>query len=186
MKLKYTSRLFGAIYFLTLTSMWLSPAIAKSNPVIGAENIKLIYGPFRGDLSLESLETYAKTGEITREFRVYAKFLDRETLAQLRYWLQKSFDSDRVQLYEYTHSPEGEKFLQQLGTAVRTHPERNGFYALRSALIEAADKPGNSDGWTLLEAMSKFPTDNLQINTKELFKLKRFWQESNTATKPDL
>ena len=73
--------------------------------------------------------------------------------------------------------------LQKLGKVVKTHPQRNGFYALRSALIEAADKPGNSDGWTILEAMKKFPTDNLQINTKELFKFKKFWQESQTASK---
>ena len=183
MKPKYTFKFFGAIYFFVFISLWLSPAIAKFNPVVGAETIKLIYGPFHGNLSVDCLTTYAKTGEITKEFRVYARFLDRETLTQLRHWLNTSFESDRVQLYQYTHSPEGEKLLQQLGTVVKTHPQRNGFYALRSALIEAADKPGNSDGWTILEAMQKFPTDNLQINTKELFKLKKFWKESKTASK---
>ncbi len=184
MKLKYTPRFFGAIYFLVLINFWLSPAIAKLNPVFGAEMIKLIYGPFNGNLSVDCLETYAETGEITHEFRLYARFLDQETLVQLRHWLQKSFKSDRVQLYQYTHSPEGKQLLQQFGTVVKTHPQRNGFYALRSALIEAADRPGNSDGWTLLEVMHKFPTDDLQINTKELFKLQKFWQESNTASQP--
>ncbi len=181
MKLKYTPKVFRAIYLLVSISLWLSPAIAKSNPVLGAETIKLIYGPFNGNLSVDCLKTYAETGEITREFRVYARFLKPETLIQLRQWLQRSFNSDRVELYQYTHSPEGEEFLRQLGTVIKTHPERNGFYALRSALIEAADKPSNSDGWTILEAMQKFPTDNLQINTKELFKMRKFWQESNTA-----
>lgn len=181
MKLKYVPKFFGPIYFLVLINFWLLPAIAKFNPVVGAETIKLIYGPFQGNLSVDCLETYAKTGKITKEFRFYARFLDRETLIQLRHWLQKSFISDRVELYKYTHSSEGEKLLQQLGTVVKTHPQRNGFYALRSALIQAADKPANSDGWTILEAMHKFPTENLEINTKELFKLQKFWQESSTA-----
>ncbi|GAB4538782.1 MAG: hypothetical protein Tsb0014_28670 [Pleurocapsa sp.] len=157
-----------------------------SSPALGAEQVKLIYGPFNGKISIDCLKTYAETGEITREFRLYAKFLNKETLVQLRHWLQKRFDSDRVQLYQYTHSPEGEEFLQQLGTAVKTHPQRNGFYAIRSALIEAADKPNESDGWTLIDAMYKFPTDDLQINTKDLFNLQTFWQESETAKKPGL
>jgi hypothetical protein len=181
MKLKYTSKVFSTIYLSISISLWLSPAIAKFYPVLGAETIKLIYGPFNGNLSIDCLKTYAETGEITGEFRIYARFLEPETLIQLRQWLQKSFASDRVQLYEYTHSPEGEEFLQQLGTVIKTHPQRNGFYALRSALIEAADTPGNSDGWTILEAMQKFPTEDLEINTKELFEMQKFWQESKTA-----
>ncbi|MGF1540766.1 MAG: alpha/beta hydrolase [Pleurocapsa sp.] len=181
MKLKYTSKVFSGIYLLVFLSFWLSPAIAKLNPALGAETIKLIYGPFNGNLSVDCLRTYAETGEITREFRIYARFLDQDTLIQLRQWLQKSFDSDHVQLYRYTHSPEGEELLKRLGEVIRTHPQRNGFYALRSALIEAADKPGNSDGWTIIEAMQKFPTENLQIDTKELFKLQKFWQESQPA-----
>lgn len=157
-----------------------------SSPASSAEKIKLIYGPFNAKIPIDCLKTYAETGKITGEFRLYAKFLDQKTLIQLHHWLQKRFDSDQVEIYKYTHTPEGEEFLKQLGTAVKTHPQRNGFYAIRSALIEAADKPNESDGWTLIDAMYKFPTDDLQINTRDLFKLQNFWQESETANKPNL
>lgn len=153
-------------------------SVAKPQSALGAEKVKLIYGPFNGRISVKSLEKYANTGEMTREFRLYSKFVDQETLVQMRYWLGNRFDSDRVEMYRFTNAPEGEQFLQELGTVIKTHSQGNGFYALRSALIAAADLPDESDGWTVIEAMQMFPTEDLQINTKELFKLQKFWSEN--------
>jgi hypothetical protein len=165
--------------FLTRISLSLSVVVIATQPVFCAEKITLIYGPFNGDISVKSLEKYATTGEMTDEFRLYAKFLDQKALDQLRNWLNNRFQCDRVKMYEFTNTSEGEKFLKELGTAIKTHPNRNGFYALRSALIEAADKPDNSNGWTILEAMYSFPTEDLQINTKDLFELQKFWSNHN-------
>lgn len=173
-------------YTFIIISLILSTLAFEAQSAIAAEKIKLIYGPFNGRISVESLKKYADTGEMTREFSLYSKFIDQKTLAKLRYWLRYRFDSDRVELYKYTNTSAGEKFLQELGTAIKTHPQRNGFYAIRSALIEAADIPDNSDGWTILEAMHRFPTDDLQINTRDLFKLQKFWSKSEGNNKPDL
>ena len=147
----------------------------QSSRAHSAEKVKLIYGPFNGRISVESLEKFATTGEMTREFKVYAKFLDRETLDNLSYWLNSRFECDRVTMYRFANTTEGQQFFQDLGTVIKTHPQRNGFMAIRSALIEAADIPNESDGWTILEAMYNFPTEDLQINTKDLFKLQKFW-----------
>ena len=162
----------------TVTSLGFSTLLIQPQSAFGAEKVKLIYGPFNGKISVDSLEKYATTGEMTREFRLYSKFVDKETLVQMRYWLGNRFESDRVEMYRFTNAPEGEKFLQELGTVIKTHPQRNGFYALRSALIGAADLPDESDGWTVIEAMHKFPTEDLQINTRELFKLQKFWSDN--------
>ena len=163
--------------FKTLMSigLGLSSLILIAHPTFSAEKVKLIYGPFNGKISIESLEKYATTGEMTSEFRMYSKFLKKEDLVQLKYWLSNRFESDRVEMYRFTNTPEGEKFLQELGTAIKTHPQGNGFYAIRSSLIEAADNPDQSDGWTVIEAMYNFPTEDLQINTKDLFELSKFW-----------
>jgi hypothetical protein len=177
MKLLSSIKLSDKFILLLFISLWLLPAAIKVDPAFGAETIKLVYGPFKCSLSVKALETYAETGEITEEFKLYSKFLDRETLEKLRYWLQKNFASDRVKMHRYTNSSEGEQFLQELGSVITTHSERNGFYAIRSALVEAAD----TGGWTIIDVMHQFPTENLQINTQELFKLEKFWQESNTA-----
>jgi hypothetical protein len=157
----------------------LSALVIKPQSALSAEKVKLIYGPFNGKISVASLEKYAATGEMDREFRLYSKFVDQENLIKLRYWLNNRFDSDRVEMYAFTNAPAGKKFLQELGTVIKTHPQGNGFYALRSALIGAADLPHDSDGWTVIEAMQKFPTEDLEINTKELFKLQKFWSDNH-------
>lgn len=162
---------------LTISCGLLSVTI-NPQQATAADKIKLIYGPFSCSLSVESLKTYAETGKITSEFKPYTKFLSEENLIQLRHWLQKDFDRNVVGIHEYTHSPNGKELLQEIGTVVTTHSKRNGFYALRSALIQAATK---SDDWTVIDVIQQFPTENMQINTKELFKLKSFWQESNIS-----
>ncbi|MGB5711412.1 MAG: alpha/beta hydrolase [Waterburya sp.] len=159
-------------------TLGLSTIALQPQSAFGAEKVKLIYGPFNAKISVESLEKYASTGEITGEFRLYSKFVDKKTLAQLRHWLSNRFECDLVEIYKFTHTSEGKKFLQELGTVIKTHHERNGFYAIRSSLIKTADKPGNSDGWTVIEAMQNFPTEDLQIDTKDLFKLQKFWAEN--------
>lgn len=149
---------------------------AKSS--LGAEQVKLIYGPFNGKISVESLEKFAKTGEMTRELRMYSKFVDRQELEKFGYWLNSRFESDRVTMYKFSQTAEGEKFFYDLGTVIKTHPKRNGFLAIRSALIEAADVPGNDDGWTIIEAMRSFPSEDLQINTGDLSKLQKSWSNN--------
>ena len=171
---------------LVAVGLGLSFMALSSQPALSANKVKLIYGPFNGKISIDSLEKFATTGEMTREFRLYAKFVDPKTLAQLRYWLNNRFECDRVAMYKFTKSPEGEEFLQDLGTVIKTHPKRNGFYAIRSALIAAADEPVNSDGWTVIEAMQNFPTEDLQVNTKELFQLKTFWSDDDSSSRAAL
>lgn len=143
--------------------------------VNAADKVRLVYGPFNFSLSVKSLKTYAETGEITSEFKPYTKVLNKQSLSQLRHWLNKDFDRDVVGIHDYTHSPKGEKLLQEVGTVITTHSQRNGFYALRAALIQAATK---SEDWTIIDVIQQFPTENMQINTGQLFKLKEFWKES--------
>lgn len=171
-------KVFAVIYPLMIFSLGLVPEIISPKPSFSAENIRFIYGPFNCSLSVKSLETYAKTGEITPEFRFYTKFLDKQTLSQLRHWLQKRFDSNHVEIHRYTRTPEGELMLQELGAVLKTHSKRNGFYALRSALVQASAK---EEGWTVIDVINNFPTDHVQINTGDLFKLEKFWQEKEAV-----
>lgn len=153
---------------------------------LSAEKVKLIYGPFNGKISVASLEKFATTGEMTRELRVYSKFVDRQELEKLGYWLNNRFECDRVTMYRFSQTAEGEKFFHDLGTVIKTHPQRNGFLAIRSALIEAADAPSNDNGWTIIEAMRNFPTEDLQINTGDLSKLQKSWSDNPQGNKAAL
>ena len=162
------------IYHLIFLGLGLAPAIIMPQPSLSAEKIRFIYGPFHCSLSVDSLETYAQTGQITPEFRFYTQFFDSKTLTQLRHWLQKRFYSNQIELYHYTRTPEGEQLLQQLGTVFKTHSARNGFYALRASLLKASS---NDQGWTILDVIHQFPTEQIQINTEDLFKIPKFWSE---------
>jgi len=163
---------------LATLALGLSALGISAQSSLSAEKVKLIYGPFNGKISVESLEKFAKTGEMTRELRMYSKFVDRQELEKLGYWLNSRFECDRVTMYKFAQTSEGEKFFQDLGTVIKTHPQRNGFLAIRSALIEAADVPSNDDGWTIIEAMQHFPTEDLQINTRDLSKLQKSWLDN--------
>ena len=163
---------------LITLSVGLSALGITAQSAQSAEKVKLIYGPFNGRISVESLEKFATTGEMTRELRMYAKFVDREALEQLGYWLNSRFECDRVTMYKFAHTTEGKEFFRDLGTVIKTHPQRNGYLAIRSALIETADVPSESDGWTIIEAMRNFPTEDLQINTGELSQLQKFWSDN--------
>ena len=175
----FPTRIPVILSFFLAIIVGLVPEITHPKSALSAEKVRLVYGMFNCSLSVETLETYAKTGEITNEFKFYAKFLDDDTLIQLRHWLQKKFYRDRVSIYRYTKSTEGEEVLQEIGTVVSTHSKRNGFYAIRAAVIQAA---GEGESWTILDVIDEFPTENLQINTKELFKLQKFWKESKNAS----
>lgn len=171
---------------LSSLALGLSMLGISARSSLGAEQVKLIYGPFNGKISVESLEKFAKTGEMTRELRMYSRFVDRQELEKFGYWLNSRFESDRVTMYKFSQTAEGEKFFYDLGTVIKTHPQRNGFLAIRSALIEAADAPNHDDGWTIIEAMRNFPSEDLQINTGDLSKLQKSWSNNPQGNKAAL
>ena len=161
-KISLKKQLFKLIVTGILASL-MSLAL-KPKPSLGAERISFsipIFGEFY--LSVDSLEIFAKEGIITPEFNFYASRLDPQALERFRDALQKKFDFDPVTISRVTNMPMGEQFLQQLGEAIYTHPERNGFYALRSALILAAADP---EGLTAINVMRHFPTREIQLNSQ--------------------
>ncbi|MDJ0746341.1 MAG: alpha/beta hydrolase [Xenococcaceae cyanobacterium MO_167.B27] len=158
-------------------------AIFKPQSVIAAERITFslpILGEFY--IYLDDLEIFAKEGKITRKFAYYANRLDQETLKQLRQILQTSFAVDHVTVYRLTNMSMGEDFLRRLGKLVYTHPERNGFYAIRSALILGAAEP---EGLTAINFLRHFPTKEMQLNTDLIFAVvqetKNFFQYKDTT-----
>ena len=133
-------------------------------PVYSAEKIHFAVGPLDFTLSVASLETFAETGEITGDFRRYARFFDPVTLEQFRELLQDDFEASHVAVAQVTYSPMGEDFLEKLGRVVQTGAGNNGFYAIRAALIKAAQDP---KGMTLLGILRHFPTNGIRLNTRE-------------------
>ena len=148
---------------IALTSLGVISGL-KPPPVNAAERISFslpVLGEFH--LSTESLEIFAKEGRITSEFAYYAKRLDPESLQNFRQILQTNLAIDPITVYRLTNMPMGEDFLKRLGKIIHTHPQRNGIYAIRSALIQAAAEPG---GLTAINFLRHFPAAQMQLNIK--------------------
>ena len=153
------------IFKITTTGLiaTLGAIILKPQVTLAAERISFtlpVFGEF--NLSVDSLEVFAEEGKITKEFNFYAKRFDEKTLATLRQILQRKFKLNPTAIYKQTNSPIGERFLRQMGEAVYPHPEQNGIYAIRAAvLLAATDK---EEGLTPINVLRKFPGEEIQID----------------------
>jgi predicted dienelactone hydrolase len=138
-----------------------------------AEEIKIrATGPLIFTLSIDSLETFAETGEITGDFKLYARFLDDTTLDYLRQMLQFKLPLDVVTVSNLSYSPLGRDALTNVGKVIESTPGVNGFHGLRAAVINAAAK-ADPDGWTLIDMMREFPTDTIDVSVRGLLDLRQ-------------
>ena len=144
-----------------------------ARPSFSAEAIDLsLDSPLEVSLSLDSLKTFAETGEITGDLKLFTLVLDDDMMAHLRQGLQRRLDYDVRQIYNLTYSPLGREALEQIGKIVRYSYGRNGFYGLRAALIGAAAN-SKGEGWTILDAIAQFPAETIKLNTRDLLQLKK-------------
>ncbi|MGK7917054.1 MAG: alpha/beta fold hydrolase [Prochloraceae cyanobacterium] len=142
--------------------------IGQVQAVKSAEEMDVTYGPLIFSVSIDSLENYAKTGKIARDLEFFTQSLDRESLTQFRIFLRLRFRLSQLKIYRLTHLDIGEALLKELGKLIKTHPQRNGFYALRAALGKAAANP---EGWTIIDVMRQFPTQTIQIDAQDILQL---------------
>lgn len=156
--------MFGSgLWLLSLVTL-----LMRSPPVMAAEKVAFWYGALEFSIPVDSLETYAKTGEIDGSLAVYDQYLSPQKLAKLRSYLVHPIDLDAVTISRWLNTSLGENILKSLGQIIKPRVEQNGFYALRSALILAADSPNKL---TLLDILRQFPAETVQVDAKSIFKL---------------
>lgn len=142
-----------------------------------AERVRfLVGGPVTFSLSVESLEVFAETGEIRSDLRQYTQFASDDAVASLRQLLQRPFPLDGVTLSNLGYSPLGRDALSQVGEFIRVSPEVNGFNAIRAAAINAAVNNTDPAGWTAIDVLHAFPTDQVDIQINELL---AYWRTLN-------
>jgi predicted dienelactone hydrolase/ABC-type amino acid transport substrate-binding protein len=170
---KHSSRIFfGLTSACLITTMGAVVECIAARPSFGAEKIDLsLESPLEVSLSLDSLKTFAETGEITGDLKLFTLVLDDKMMAQLRQGLQRRLDYNVRQTYNLTYSPLGREALEQIGKIVRYSYGRNGFYGLRAALIGAAAN-SKGEGWTILDAIAQFPATTIKLNVRDLLQLK--------------
>jgi predicted dienelactone hydrolase len=136
---------------------------------IAADNVILSYGILEFSLSVDSLETYARTGKIDDELQSYANFLTPQQLAELKVGLTTSADFSHLAIAQFLYSFQGETILNRVSKVFKTEARQPGFFAIRSALILAA--ADQERGLTPLNVIKKFPTDTLRIDSRQGFEI---------------
>lgn len=130
-------------------------------PVRAAEEIKFSYGLLDFDLSVASLETYAREGKIEPDLAFYFQFLSPEGETQIRDALQFSRQMSAWEVSQLLYAPMGESALRNLGFLIQTESRQNGFYAMRGAIIQAT---ADSEGLSLLGVLRHFPVQSIRMN----------------------
>jgi predicted dienelactone hydrolase len=162
-------RLISVLSFCCALGLGLGPLL-KPKPVWSAEQISVTYGPLELPITIEALETFAETGEITGGLRLYARFLNDAALAEFQRFLQRRFEVDPFLLSQLTYSSLGEDVVRRLGNVIRTDSNLNGLYALRSAMILAAADP---QGISVLGVLQNYPSYRIRISAQQLLNLRR-------------
>lgn len=164
------------------SGFWLLSLVAllmRSPPVMAAEKVSFWYGALEFSIPVDSLETYAKTGEIDDSLTIYDQYLSPQKLAKLRSTLVHPIDLDTVTIFRWLNTSLGENILKSLGQIIKPSVEQNGFYALRSALILAADSPNKL---TLLDILRQFPAETIRVDAKSILKLASTFDELKKDT----
>ncbi|MGB5711642.1 MAG: alpha/beta hydrolase, partial [Waterburya sp.] len=174
---KFTQSLSRIIFSLTSISLIATTGVLvegiTAQPSLSAEAVSFyVDGPLIVSLSLDSLKLFAETGEITGDLKLFALFLDDQMMAQLRQGLQRRLPLDVLQTYKLSYSPLGRDAISQVGKLIKYTPDRNGFYGLRAALINAAAQ-SDAEGWTILDAIAQFPTKTIEVNVPDLLELRK-------------
>ena len=150
-------------------------------PLEAAQRIYFIYGPLNLSLGIDSLTQFAQEETVNKELAYYMGIagVSDEQKAEFREALLKKADLDPVQLWRFFNTPTGEKILDRIGTLIAIQGGRNGKYALRGALVQAALDP--KEGLTLLNFLRHLPT-NIQLNLAEIFQVAEYIEILTSGT----
>ena len=143
--------------------------LATSLPGLSAERITASYSLFERSVSVNALETYARSGEIGRDLAPYIRFVAPELRNNIRDALLARADVDAVAVSQFLYTPQGEALLQRLGQAIQLGSGRSGYLGLRSALILAA--ADETEGLTLLNVLRYFPTETVRLDFNQTLRM---------------
>ena len=141
-------------------------AVLITLPSEAAEKINFVYGPFLASLEVNSLDIFAKENIVNNQLAYYLNLanVDEEDQKRLREILTKKAELDPIIIARFLRTPVGESFLEQFGKIIAIPGGRNGKYAIRGAIVQAAL---SEEGLSLLTFLHNFPTD-LQLNVKKV------------------
>jgi predicted dienelactone hydrolase len=132
-----------------------------------AEKITIAYNVLEFSVPVALLERFATQGAIDPALKEYTRYLTQPQIDQLRQVLTQKIALSAVDVSQLSNTSFGEEALSFLGDIIQTGPQQNGLYAIRSALVLAA----NRKGFTIIDVIKKFPSPVLRVNSVELIEV---------------
>lgn len=146
--------------------------LLTANPVKAAETINLVFGPATQSVSIQSLETFAETGTVDSDLRIYMN-LAKVTEAEKQRFRAALTDSISIRdpdlLFRLFRTDEGQRLLNIFSQIINIQGREQGKDALQTAIAEAIQ---TSEGLTLLNFFRHFPGE-IQIDLEQSLTLAR-------------
>lgn len=135
---------------------------------IAAERISVNVTPF-GQFYLEvnDLEAFVETGKISKELAYYLNRLPDKQVARLPELLSTAVEFEPLTIAKFANSTVGETVIKNFGKGIRTSSNRNGFLALRSAIIAATFEDREL---TVINLLRQFPGKTIYIDLQVIEK----------------
>ena len=136
---------------------------------IASEKVIFHYGGATQSLSLEELQTFANTGEISSGLEFLLNF-GKQNPFIIRWILTQKFPADTKLIYDLLNTAPGEYALSQTGNILSSKSERANIKALRGAIVTSAS---NDNLISLIELIENYPTQEVYVDGKILSKVQR-------------
>ena len=150
-------------------------------PVEAGEKIYFIYTPIHESLRIDSLDLFAREGKVNKELGFYFNIggvNDKEKM-KFREVLIKPAPLKPMLVSRFFNSKIGEGLLSRVGNYIEIQGGRNGKYALRAAMVQAAF---DSEGLSLINFFRNLPT-NMQIDLRKVKRIAQVTEKVVKATK---
>ncbi|MDJ0729929.1 MAG: alpha/beta hydrolase [Crocosphaera sp.] len=136
-------------------------------PAYAQSRLIFIYPPINLSLGVDSLELFANEGIVNNELAYYMNLagVNDEQKEAFREALLQKADLNPVEVSRFFNSPMGEEILNRVGHLFSIQGGRNGLYAIRGAMVQAAFD--EEEGLTLLNFLRYLPV-NMQFNLEEI------------------
>jgi predicted dienelactone hydrolase len=137
-----------------------------STAAMAAERITFNIAPFgQFQIKVQDLEAFAATGSRSAELDYYLHRLPAKQLAELPQLLSTPLEFKPLTIAKFSNSTVGEIVIKNLGKGIRSGVNRNGFYALRGAMITAAF---DDEGLTLINLLHHYPLKTVHLDLEVL------------------
>jgi predicted dienelactone hydrolase len=133
---------------------------------IAAERITFNIAPFgQFQIKVKDLEAFVATGSKSAELDYYLRRLPAQQQAKLPELLSTPLEFKSLTIAKFANSTVGETLLKNFGKGIRSQVNRNGFYALRGAMIAAAF---DERGLTVINFLHHYPLKTVHLDLEVL------------------